>query len=289
MCKVAPIAGETKVWQYITLMRRIYLIDCPGVVYPSAETDLEKVLKGVVRVELISNPEDYIGAVLERVKRIYIEKAYKITDWSSPLDFLEKLAHKSGKLRKKGEPDVETVARMVLNDWQRGKLPYYVTPPESETPVNVTDSKLTVEQDLTELKVHLEHDNIKQVNHSDPTEETEICGITSDFNSSEPLPEEVTGIPSDNELSDEISDGSSDISNFYSDFEEDQHTVSSSGEFHVEKSNSSNVQDSDNQLPKLSSKQRRAIDRRSRRKKIGSNFYEVANVKNRNRRGQKKS
>jgi nuclear GTP-binding protein len=51
VCKVAPIAGETKVWQYITLMRRIYLVDCPGVVYPSAETDSEKVMKGVVRVE----------------------------------------------------------------------------------------------------------------------------------------------------------------------------------------------------------------------------------------------
>ena len=32
-CKVAPIPGETKVWQYITLMKRIFLIDCPGVVY----------------------------------------------------------------------------------------------------------------------------------------------------------------------------------------------------------------------------------------------------------------
>ena len=30
VCNVAPIAGETKVWQYITLMKRIYLIDCPG-------------------------------------------------------------------------------------------------------------------------------------------------------------------------------------------------------------------------------------------------------------------
>lgn len=44
VCKVAPIAGETKVWQYITLMKRIFLIDCPGVVYPSAETDTEKVI-----------------------------------------------------------------------------------------------------------------------------------------------------------------------------------------------------------------------------------------------------
>lgn len=45
VCKVAPIAGETKVWQYITLMRRIFLIDCPGVVFPTGETDEEKVLK----------------------------------------------------------------------------------------------------------------------------------------------------------------------------------------------------------------------------------------------------
>lgn len=51
VCKVAPIAGETKVWQYITLMRRIFLIDCPGVVFPTGETDEEKVLK----VKFITN------------------------------------------------------------------------------------------------------------------------------------------------------------------------------------------------------------------------------------------
>ena len=44
MCKTAPIAGETKVWQYITLMRKIYLIDCPGIVPATGgETDEEKV------------------------------------------------------------------------------------------------------------------------------------------------------------------------------------------------------------------------------------------------------
>ena len=29
-------------------MRRIYLIDCPGVVYPSGDSDSDVVLKGVV-------------------------------------------------------------------------------------------------------------------------------------------------------------------------------------------------------------------------------------------------
>lgn len=52
VCKVAPIPGETKVWQYITLMKRIFLIDCPGVVYNKTDdTETDAVLKGVVRVE----------------------------------------------------------------------------------------------------------------------------------------------------------------------------------------------------------------------------------------------
>ena len=49
---MAPVPGETKVWQYITLMKRIFLIDCPGVVYNgTSDTDSDIVLKGVVRVE----------------------------------------------------------------------------------------------------------------------------------------------------------------------------------------------------------------------------------------------
>ncbi|KAL3282256.1 hypothetical protein HHI36_005447 [Cryptolaemus montrouzieri] len=166
VCKVAPIAGETKVWQYITLMKRIYLIDCPGVVYPSAETDSEKVLKGVVRIELVNNPEDYIEEVLNRVKKEYLLKTYKIEDWSSPMEFLEKLAYRSGKLLKKGEPDISIVARMVLNDWQRGKLPFYVSPPGFEEPLpKKEDSTIGVIQDFKKIKVNLpyEGEDIKEL------------------------------------------------------------------------------------------------------------------------------
>jgi nuclear GTP-binding protein len=42
---VAPIPGETKVWQYIALMKRIFLIDCPGVVYDAGDDETEIVLK----------------------------------------------------------------------------------------------------------------------------------------------------------------------------------------------------------------------------------------------------
>eukprot|EP00058_Branchiostoma_floridae_P004472 XP_002589960.1 hypothetical protein BRAFLDRAFT_105986 [Branchiostoma floridae] len=101
VCNVAPIAGETKVWQYITLMKRIYLIDCPGVVYPSeTETETELVLKGVVRVENVKLPEYHIPAVLERVKEEYLTKTYKLPAWDGPTDFLENMARRTGKLLK---------------------------------------------------------------------------------------------------------------------------------------------------------------------------------------------
>ncbi|KAM9724119.1 nucleolar GTP-binding protein 2 [Menidia menidia] len=132
VCNVAPLAGETKVWQYITLMRRIFLIDCPGVVYPSEDSESDIVLKGVVQVEKIRNPEEHIGAVLERAKPEYIQKTYRIPSWQSAEDFLEKLALRTGKLLKGGEPDLSTVSKMVLNDWQRGRIPFFVKPPGPE-------------------------------------------------------------------------------------------------------------------------------------------------------------
>uniref|UniRef100_A0A4W4ES07 Nucleolar GTP-binding protein 2 n=1 Tax=Electrophorus electricus TaxID=8005 RepID=A0A4W4ES07_ELEEL len=142
VCRVAPLAGETKVWQYITLMRRIFLIDCPGVVYPSEDSETDIVLKGVVQVEKIRNPEDHIGAVLERAKAEYIQKTYHVPSWNSAEDFLEKLAFRTGKLLKGGEPDLSTVSKMVLNDWQRGRIPFFVKPPgfqtDEEVPVEVS-------------------------------------------------------------------------------------------------------------------------------------------------------
>ena len=135
VCTVAPIPGETKVWQYITLMRRIYLIDCPGVVPVSAkDSDTDTVLKGVVRVENLSTPAEHIPVLLERVRTEYIERTYGLEpgNWqgeSGAAILLSAIAKKSGKLLKGGEPDQEAVAKMVLNDWIRGKIPFFVPPP----------------------------------------------------------------------------------------------------------------------------------------------------------------
>ena len=183
VCNVAPIAGETKVWQYITLMKKIYLIDCPGVVYNPSESDEEKVLKGVVRVELVENPGDYIPAVLAKAKQQYMARTYRVTaDWSDHNQFLEKVAQKYGKLLKGGEPDVNTVAKMVLNDWQRGKIPFFVPPPGCEMPPKIhpmqKGESFEKDQDFKKIKVLHEYDDEdlkknEDIDSNDKEEETE--------------------------------------------------------------------------------------------------------------------
>lgn len=135
-CKVAPIPGETKIWQYITLFRNIYLIDCPGVVVDAAgDTETDSVLKGVVRAERLETPEDFIDAIQAAVKREHIAAMYGLPKsgegtWTTSEELLEKIAIKSGRLLKGGEPCLRTAAIMVICDFQRGRLPHYVAPPE---------------------------------------------------------------------------------------------------------------------------------------------------------------
>jgi nuclear GTP-binding protein len=138
VCKAAPIPGETRVWQYISLTKKLYLLDCPGFVPAGPHdfaADTAKVLKGVVRVEKITDASQYIDEVLSRVKRPYLIQRYKLpadADWATGDEFLAVIARKMGKLRAQGEPDIEVTARMVLKDWQRGLIPFFQAPPEDD-------------------------------------------------------------------------------------------------------------------------------------------------------------
>ena len=174
VCRAAPVPGQTKVWQYIALMKRIFLIDCPGVVYDVGDDDVDTVLKGVVRSERLEEPTEFIAAILSRVKKEYIQKHYLLENWSGHIDFLEKLARRNGKLLKGGEPDVNNVAVQMINDWQRGKLPYFVAPPRMETDdtqetMAIKDGQSDDENDDTPLQ--LEQDKDEDNEKEDSSEE----------------------------------------------------------------------------------------------------------------------
>ena len=132
VCKVAPIPGETKVWQYIALTKRVYLIDCPGVVYDTGDSDTDLVLKGVARPEKLEDAHIYIQGIIDRVEKDHLKGIYGVHDWVDCEDFLTQLAKMGGRLLKGGEPDLNTVGKMILHDWQRGKIMYYEKPPRTD-------------------------------------------------------------------------------------------------------------------------------------------------------------
>ena len=171
VCKSAPIPGETKVWQYISLTKRIYLIDCPGVVYNSEnETDVDVVLKGIVRAERLEDPTLYINGILKRTEKKDLKKLYEIGDWETEDEFLNLIAEKKGRLLKVpfhyndqfisnyltfqgAEADIQTVARILIYDWQRGKIPYFTRPP-----VEAGDN----EEEVDDKKIEENVDNKKE-------------------------------------------------------------------------------------------------------------------------------
>jgi nuclear GTP-binding protein len=46
-----------------------------------------------------------------------------------------------GRLLKGGEPDLDAVAKIVLSDWVRGRIPFFVPPPERSDELNAREAK----------------------------------------------------------------------------------------------------------------------------------------------------
>jgi nuclear GTP-binding protein len=183
VCRVAPIPGETKCWQYITLFKRIFLIDCPGVVYNSGDSETDTVLKGVVRIENLPDPADHVEAVLQRCRAEHLAKHYGVSSWTSHVDFLEQLATKTGKLRKGGEPDIHTAAKIVLHDWQRGKIPFYTLPAGEacdRTTMEASQGKMKIENQSLSAQKGLSCSLVPATSVSPPKIEEDNTGIDWD-------------------------------------------------------------------------------------------------------------
>ena len=86
---------------------------------------------------------------MERVKPLYLSRTYDIPlpnkddpsqGWEPEL-FLDKLARRMGRLLRQGEPDMDGVAKIVLSDWVRGRIPFFVPPPERPEGLNKLEAK----------------------------------------------------------------------------------------------------------------------------------------------------
>ncbi|KAL7299181.1 hypothetical protein TKK_0007777 [Trichogramma kaykai] len=126
-------AGDKKSKLIAQLRSKVNLVDSAGIVFENQEDSdlLSNVLKSTVKIETIKDPFGPACAILEKMSTQQLMELYDITEFANSEEFFKKKAHRMGKLKKKGLPDVEAAARSVLIDWYTGKIRYYTIPPSA--------------------------------------------------------------------------------------------------------------------------------------------------------------
>ncbi|CAN6281325.1 unnamed protein product [Urochloa humidicola] len=130
---VGSTPGLTRSMQEVQLDKKVKLLDCPGVVMlKSSNSGVSVALRNCKRVEKMEDPISPVKEILSICPHDKLLSLYKVPSFSSVDEFLQKVATLRGKLKKGGIVDVEAAARIVLHDWNEGKIPYYTLPPKRD-------------------------------------------------------------------------------------------------------------------------------------------------------------
>ena len=127
VAETSPIPGFTRGEKMVRVDDRLLLVDTPGVLPIKRGSAPSLVLRGFIPPEKLRNPVSPAVKLLEDILDSMpnlLKETYGI-EGEAPDRFLEDLAAKRGFLLKGGELNVEEAARLILRDWQTGKLRFY--------------------------------------------------------------------------------------------------------------------------------------------------------------------
>ncbi|XP_054751106.2 uncharacterized protein LOC129256912 [Lytechinus pictus] len=145
VCTVGAMPGVTKAKQEVQLAKNIKLLDCPGVVMATGNSEAAMVLRNCVKLETVSDPVVPVEAILKRCTKQSLMLHYNIPNFSNVNDFLSLLARRYGKLKKGGVVDVESAAKIILQDWNIGKITYFTHPPEQHSLPSHVDASIVTQ------------------------------------------------------------------------------------------------------------------------------------------------
>ncbi|KAG0569975.1 hypothetical protein KC19_6G129400 [Ceratodon purpureus] len=133
VASVGSTPGVTKAMQEIHLDKNVKLLDCPGIVFAaSGDNEASATLRNCTKIEKLEDPATPVKEILRLCPAEKLTSIYKIDNFSNVDEFLMKVAMVRGKLKKGGVVDSQAAARIVLHDWNEGKIPYFTTPPLRE-------------------------------------------------------------------------------------------------------------------------------------------------------------
>jgi ribosome biogenesis GTPase A len=125
--KTSKQAGYTKGMQKIRLTEDILLLDTPGVIQESKYSMTKKeafardVKVGARTYSDVREPDTILFSLMGD-NSVAIEGYYGIDAKGNPEILIEKLGRKKKFLKKGNEVDIDRTARLILRDWQMGKI-----------------------------------------------------------------------------------------------------------------------------------------------------------------------
>ncbi|XP_068760041.1 guanine nucleotide-binding protein-like 3 homolog isoform X1 [Montipora capricornis] len=210
-CTVGATPGVTKSMQEVHLDKHVKLLDSPGIVMDSGKSDSAVILRNCVKIESIDDPVPSVEAILRRCNKKQVMVKYLVPDYNDVQEFLAHLGKRLGKLKKGGIPDVVAAGKIVLRDWNSGKIVFYTHPPEQHSlPTHLSAdivSEWSKEFDLNSL---LEQEQAEYQGQHPSSEDAMVLEAGIPVDSAEIVEEEMD---SDEEQEEEESDDDNDINN----------------------------------------------------------------------------
>lgn len=117
----SPQSGYTRGLQKVKATNRIMLIDSPGVIPFKRDDETKLALIGSLNAAKLKDPDIDAMTLIESLHGA-VESYYGIEPGEDSEESLERIALKKGKLKKGGKPDIMLTARLIIQDWQRGKI-----------------------------------------------------------------------------------------------------------------------------------------------------------------------
>jgi nuclear GTP-binding protein len=153
-CPTGAEAGVTTSMREVKVDSKLKILDSPGIVFPSTESDADKqskqqkrsqhearlVLLNALPPSQISDPMSAVQLLLQRLSAsdsLYekLLQHYGITalgpfgNSDTETDFLVQVARKRGRLGKGGVPNLNSAAMAVITDWRDGRIQGWVEAP----------------------------------------------------------------------------------------------------------------------------------------------------------------
>lgn len=125
----------------VKLDHLISLIDSPGVVLNAVregeEVSDNVALRNCLRIEQIEDPVSIAYLIIKKLTKTQLIQIYNLNEAESRFEDAQQLLYllgmKMGKLLRGGVPDLETMSKILIKDWNDGKIRYQNEPPEIET------------------------------------------------------------------------------------------------------------------------------------------------------------